>query len=144
MSCNSTAFAEWGNELCRRLVAPVPSSLPHCFFPTASVSFLKELFSPFGSLLKPSLFVLVLYLRSALFSPHSSAFLSGLHSHVPLVRPTFFLNCSARFFLSHPLLFSFSLLFCLPYPRFLPCLSCLWFLCAFLSFFNRSARDKDL
>ncbi|WP_455049954.1 hypothetical protein [Hoylesella nanceiensis] len=79
MSRNSTDFAEWGNERCRRLVAPVPSSSPRCFFPTASVLFLKELFSPFNSLSWLFLFVLVLYLRSALFSPHSSAFLLGLH-----------------------------------------------------------------
>ncbi|WP_315558159.1 hypothetical protein [Hoylesella nanceiensis] len=79
MSRNNIAFAEWGNEWCRRLVAPVPSSSPRCFFSTASVLFLKEFFSPFSSLSWFSLFALVLYLRFALFSPHSSAFLSGLH-----------------------------------------------------------------
>lgn len=70
---------------------------------------LKELFLPFSSLLKSSLFVFILYLRFTLFSLHSCAFLWGLHQHIPLVRPTFFLNSSARFFLFHPLLF---LLFC--------------------------------
>ncbi|WP_314262802.1 hypothetical protein [Hoylesella nanceiensis] len=79
MSRNSIAFAEWVSEWCRRLVAPVPSSSPRCFFPTASVLFFKVLFLSFSSLLKPSLFALVLYLRVALFSLHSSAFLSGLH-----------------------------------------------------------------
>lgn len=44
MSRNSTAFAEWGNEQCKRLVAPVPFSSPRCFFPTASVSFKKNSF----------------------------------------------------------------------------------------------------
>lgn len=144
MSRNSIAFANWGNERCRRLVAPVSSSSPRCFFPTASVLFLKELFLPFGSLLKPSLFVFVLYLRFALFSLPSSAFLSGLYENIPLVHPTFFLNSSAPFFFFRPLLFSFYLSFSLPCPRLAPCSFCLWLLCAFLSFFNRSVRDEDL
>lgn len=144
MSCNSTDFVNWGNERCRRLVAPVPSSSPRCFFSTASVLFLKELFLPFSSLLRPSLFVFILYLSFAFFSLHSSAFLLGLYENIALVRPTFFLNSSAPFFLFRPLLFSFSLSFSLPCPRLAPCSFCLWLLCAFLSFFNRSVRDEDL